>query len=294
MRNFLSLNDLEKHEINSLVEQSLAFKNKEVALPNLSNVTIANLFFEASTRTNASFYQAQLKTNMNILNIDMSNLSTQKGETLIDTVEVFKAIEVDGLVIRHNKEFYYEDLVNHFFMGFINAGDGKNEHPSQALLDLVTIKENFDNLEGLKVMIVGDLKHSRVARSNVELLKRFGMEVYLASPSSYKDDSFEDGMYVNIDDMIDKVDVLMLLRVQNERHENLNKEENYLEKFGLTKKRYDLLKDNAIVMHPGPYNRNVEIDESVIHLDKSKIWEQVTNGLYARIAILNYVFNKED
>lgn len=294
MRNFLSLNDLSKEEIKGLVNKALDYKNKRCALPDLSNVTIANLFFEASTRTNASFYQAELKTNMNILNIDMSNLSTQKGETLVDTVEVFKAIELDGLVIRHDKEFYYNELVNHFFMKFINAGDGKNEHPSQALLDLVTISENFQKLEGLKVLIVGDLKHSRVARSNIELLKRFGMKVFLTSPKKYKDDSFDEDMYVNIDDVIDEVDVLMLLRIQNERHENDEKEENYLENFGLSKKRYKKLKDDAIVMHPGPYNRNVEIDESLIHLEKSKIWEQVTNGLYARIAILDYVFNEEE
>lgn len=294
MRNFVSLKDFTEEEILYLVREAIAYKNKEKALPDLSGITIANLFFEPSTRTNASFYQAELQTNMKILNIDMSNLSTIKGETLVDTIQVFESIELDGLVIRHNKEFYYKELIDHFFMGFINGGDGKNEHPSQALLDLVTIYENKEELEGLEVLIIGDIKHSRVARSNVDILQRLGMNVKLACPEECVDKSFAESMYVKrVDDVIDKTDVVMLLRVQKERHETAMSEMDYLMEYGLNEERYEKLKDDAIIMHPGPYNQGVEITDKVAHSEKSKIWEQVTNGVYARIAILNYVFGSE-
>lgn len=293
MKNFLSLNDLTDTEILTLVKEAIAYKNGLKIIPDLSKITIANLFFEPSTRTNASFYQAELQTKMNILNIDMNNLSTKKGETLQDTIQIFASLNLDGLIIRHNKEFYYKELLNHFFLKFINAGDGKNEHPSQTLLDLVTIYENFQTFKQLKVLIIGDIKHSRVAHSNIQMFKRLGMEVYLSSPPEFIDEKFPKEMYVQVDEVIQDMDVVMLLRVQHERHDQIMKQVDYLTHYGMNAKRYEVLKEHSIILHPGPYNREVEIASEIIYKPKSKIWEQVTNGLYARIAILNYTFGGE-
>jgi aspartate carbamoyltransferase catalytic subunit len=168
----------------------------------------------------------------------------------------------------------------------LNAGDGTGNHPSQSLLDLLTIRQEFGKFEGLKAVIVGDIKHSRVAHTNFKVMQRLGMEVYTSGPLEYKEEGFN---YINFDDIIDKVDVVMLLRVQHERHSEQMKEtvEEYHNLYGLNNKRVESMKENAIIMHPAPFNRNVEIADDVVECKKSRIFKQVQNGVFVRMALLH-------
>jgi len=281
--NLLTLHDFSKDDIIELLDLAREFKNgKEVDFQ--QKKVIANMFFEPSTRTNYSFEMAAKRLGCQTINFNSAGSSIEKNETFYDTVKFFEAIEPDALVIRHSEDNYYKQFEN-IKIPIVNGGDGVSSHPTQSLLDLMTIYENFKTISGLKILIVGDIKHSRVAHTNIEVFERLGNEVLLTAAKPFQE---TDLFFVDFDEYIDKVDVVMLLRVQFERHQAALGIPigNYLNDYGMTKSRYDKMKDNAIIMHPAPFNRGYEIDGDLVEMPKTKIFEQMKNGLFLRMAVL--------
>lgn len=289
--NVVSLDHLTNEEINEILDLADEFsKGKKVSYNH--EKTVAHLFFEPSTRTHYSFEKAALNLGCNTQNLEIGNSSVQKGETLYDTVKLFESLGCDVVVIRHTQNRYYDDLIGKVNIPILSGGDGTGDHPSQSLLDLLTIRQEFGHFKGLKVAIVGDVKHSRVAHSNFKVMKRLGMEVYTTGPEEYKEDELN---YVDFETIIPKVDVVMLLRVQHERHETgmtLTKEQ-YHAQYGLNKQRVDQMKENAIIMHPAPFNRNVEIADNVVECEKARIFKQMQNGVFVRMALIHKVLEHE-
>ncbi|HEC2154199.1 aspartate carbamoyltransferase catalytic subunit [Staphylococcus delphini] len=289
MQHLVSMEHLAVEEIENLIQKAMQYKAGE-AVPNLQGRYIANLFFENSTRTKCSFEMAEHRLDMKQINFESSASSVQKGESLYDTCRTLQSIGCDALVIRHEQNHYYEPLLN---MGIpiINAGDGSGQHPTQSLLDLMTIYETYGRFEGLKVVICGDIKNSRVARSNYHSLTALGAKVVFSSPDVWKDDTMT-ADYVELDDVIDEVDIVMLLRVQHERHAGVSQgfeKAEYHRRYGLTEERYAKLQEHAIVMHPAPVNRDVEIADTLVEAPKSRIFEQMSNGVYIRMAVLTEI-----
>lgn len=283
--NVLDLEHFTIEEIHKILDLAEEFKNgKQVDYE--GKKVISNLFFEPSTRTHYSFDMAALRLGCRTQNFDAVNSSVKKGESLYDTVKTFEMFGTDALVIRHMENAYYKQLVDNIHIPIINAGDGTGNHPSQSLLDLLTIRQEFGKFEGLKIVIVGDIAHSRVAHTNIKVMQRLGMEVYTSGPEEYKEEGYD---YVELDNILDKVDVVMLLRVQHERHESQMQEtvEQYHELHGLTMERVEKMKENAIIMHPAPFNRNVEIANEVVECSKARIFKQVQNGVYVRMALIH-------
>ncbi|MFB7140094.1 aspartate carbamoyltransferase catalytic subunit [Gottfriedia sp. NPDC056225] len=286
MNHLLTMSDLTIEEIQDLLNQAQNFANGEIS--SLKRQTfVANLFFENSTRTRFSFEVAQKKLGLEVINLAVESSSIQKGETLYDTVKTLQAIGVEAVVIRHTEDEYFQEIKD-AGMPILNAGDGCGNHPTQCLLDLLTINQEFGSFEGLKVAIAGDLRHSRVARSNAEALTRLGAKVYFASPDEWKDDKNTYGAYKNLDELVEEVDVMMLLRVQHERHDGKTNHimENYLQNHGLTIEREAKMKPNSIIMHPAPFNRDVEIASELVECERSRIFKQMENGVYVRMAVL--------
>ncbi|EKU50399.1 aspartate carbamoyltransferase catalytic subunit [Staphylococcus massiliensis] len=292
MDNLVSMEHLSKDEIFSLIETAIEFK-QATNYPNLSNKYIANLFFENSTRTKCSFEMAEKKLGMNVIHFETSTSSVSKGESLYDTCKTLESIGANALVIRHSDNAYYEQL-DGLNIPVINGGDGSGQHPTQSLLDLMTIYEEFGTFEGLNVLICGDIVNSRVARSNYHSLEKLGADVMFSSPDVWKDDTMK-APYVDIDAHIDQVDIVMLLRVQHERHQDAGSfgKEAYHQGFGLTKERYNKMKEHAIIMHPAPVNRGVEIDTELVESDKARIFKQMENGVYLRMSVLNQLINRK-
>jgi len=284
MKGLLTLKALETNKIMELIEYAIKLKNGYVV--KYPDKKVATLFFENSTRTHYSFQTALINLGINVLSCDVRNSSVAKGETLYDTVRTFEALGVDGVVIRSSVDEYFKELEN-INIPIFNGGDGKSNHPTQSLLDLMTIYEEFGKFEGLKCCIVGDILHSRVAHTNIEVMERLGMEVYISGPSEYNDNSAK---YIPFDEAIKTMDVIMLLRVQFERHsESMSMTvEEYHEKYGLTTKRVDEMLPHAIIMHPAPVNRGVEIADEVVECAKSRIYKQMTNGVYIRMAAISF------
>lgn len=286
MNHLLTMSDLTIEEIQNLLKEAEDFANGEKT--NLKRQTfVANLFFENSTRTRFSFEVAQKKLGLDVINLAVESSSIQKGETLYDTVKTLQAIGVEAVVIRHTEDEYFHEIKD-AGMPILNAGDGSGNHPTQCLLDLLTIKQEFGHFEGLKVAIVGDLRHSRVARSNAETLTRLGAEVYFSSPNEWKDEKNQFGTYKHLDELVEEVDVFMLLRVQHERHDTETNHimDNYLQKHGLTVEREAKMKTASIIMHPAPFNRDVEIASELVECERSRIFKQMENGVYVRMAVL--------
>ena len=287
--NILKLEDLKVEEIEELLDNAIKFKKGSKKIDYNDKKIVANLFFEPSTRTHYSFEMAEYKLGCKTIDFTAETSSLKKGESLYDTVKTFESIGVDAVVIRHREDAYYNELKN-INIPIINAGDGKKDHPSQSLLDLMTIKEEFGKFEGLKVLIIGDIKHSRVAHSNIKVMERLGMEVYTSGPEEFKD---EDLKFVNYEEMLPKVDVVMLLRIQFERLEkemSMTKEK-YNNLYGINMNRVNQMKENAIIMHPAPFNRNVEISDDVVECEKSRIFKQMQNGVFVRMAMVEKVLN---
>lgn len=287
----LNLDLLSTEEIGGILDLAEEFKQgKKVDYE--GKKVIANLFFEPSTRTHYSFDMAALKLGCKTQNFDAVNSSLKKGETLYDTVKTFEMFGVDAVVIRHTENQYYNQLVGNINIPIINAGDGTGNHPSQSLLDLLTIRQEFGKFEGLKAVIVGDIKHSRVAHTNIKAMQKLGMEVFTSGPEEYKEEGYH---YVALDEIIDKVDVVMLLRVQHERHDSAMQEtvEQYHQAYGLNLERMEKMKENAIIMHPAPFNRNVEIADDVVECRKSRIFKQVQNGVFVRMALIHQVLESK-
>jgi len=287
--NILKLANLEIKEIEELLESATAFKSGKKKINYNGEKIIANLFFEPSTRTHYSFETAELKLGCKTIDFAPESSSMKKGETLYDTVKTFESLGVDAVVIRHREDEYYKQL-NNIKIPILNGGDGTKDHPSQSLLDLYTIKEEFGHFEGLKVLIVGDIKHSRVAHSNIKVMERLGMKVYTSGPEEFKDEELE---FVNFDEYLPQVDVVMLLRIQLERHnEKINIDsKSYNKKYGLNVENVSKMKEKAIIMHPAPFNRNVEISDDVVECSKSRIFKQIENGVFVRMAMIEKVLS---
>ncbi|MCI5774263.1 MAG: aspartate carbamoyltransferase catalytic subunit [Erysipelotrichaceae bacterium] len=283
MENLFRLKDLTVEEINDILD--LANQCKEGKYDNyLQNKIVANCFFEPSTRTQYSFNTAQLKLGMKVISFNSENSSLKKGETFYDTLKTFESFQIDGLVIRDRKDHYYEELTN-INIPILNAGDGASDHPTQSLLDLLTIRNEFGHFAGLKIAIVGDIKYSRVAHSNIEVMERLGMECYVSGPEEYREEGYK---FIDFDEAIEKMDIIMLLRVQHERHEEKMKisTEEYHQRYGLTMERVNRMPAHAIIMHPAPFNRMVEIADDVVECSKSRIFKQVENGVLVRMAAI--------
>ena len=296
MNNLLSMEHLSNEDIYELIQTACDYKSGKQTLPHFEGKFVSNLFFENSTRTKCSFEVAEQKLGLKEVNFETSTSSVQKGESLYDTCKTLESIGVDLLVIRHSQNAYYEELEN-LNIPIANAGDGSGQHPTQSLLDIMTIYEEYGSFEGLNILICGDIKNSRVARSNFISLISLGANVMFSSPDEWVDDSL-DAPYVQIDDVIDQVDIVMLLRVQHERHGitgEANFEANdYHEQYGLTMDRYNKLKDKAIVMHPAPVNRGVEIDSELVEAPKARIFKQMTNGMYLRMSVINKLLSGKE
>jgi len=260
-------------------------------VPALRGVTVINLFMEPSTRTRFSFEVAEKRLSADTLNFSASTSSVSKGETLVDTARNLMAMSPDFIVIRHPSSGAPHRLAGVVPASIINAGDGINEHPTQALLDAFTLRQHFGRLEGLKVVIAGDIRHSRVARSNAFLLSKMGAEVRFAAPASLMPLEVETlgvTSHVRLEPAIEGADAVMMLRIQLERQKRINfpSLREYFDFFSLTPERLELAAPHAVVMHPGPMNRGVEIDSAVADGPRSVILEQVTNGVAVRMAIL--------
>ena len=291
MNHLLSMEHLTTAEINTLIQKAIEYKEQGIQTTQFDNKYVANLFFENSTRTKSSFLVAEQQLGLKLIDFETSTSSIQKGESLYDTCKTLDSIGVNLLIIRHFQNEYYEELKN-INVPIINAGDGSGQHPTQSLLDLMTIYEEYSSFEGMNVLICGDIKNSRVAKSNYFSLKALGANVMFSSPEAWRDETL-DAPYVDIDEVIDQIDIVMLLRVQHERHDNgdVNTFEtnSYHEEYGLTQARYDQLQAHAIVMHPAPVNRGVEIDSNLVEASKSRIFRQMENGMYLRMAVIDYI-----
>ena len=283
----LTTADLTVEKINSLLIAADEFSKGKVLKPT-KEIYVSNLFFEDSTRTKTSFDIAERKLGLQVVPFDVTSSSVNKGESLYDTVKTLQSLGVNLLVIRHKQDQFYKEL-KEIDLPIINGGDGTGNHPSQTLLDLMTIHQEFGKFKGLKIGIVGDVKHSRVANSNAVALRKLGAKVYFSGPEKWFDEgAIINGTYLSIDDLVKEVDVLMLLRIQHERHDEKMKISlnNYHKKFGLTLDREKTMKQNAIIMHPAPINRGVEIHDDLVESPRSRIFQQMRNGVFARMAIL--------
>ena len=283
----LTTADLTVEKINSLLIAADEFSKGKVLKPT-KEIYVSNLFFEDSTRTKTSFDIAERKLGLQVVPFDVTSSSVNKGESLYDTVKTLQSLGVNLLVIRHKQDQFYKEL-KEIDLPIINGGDGTGNHPSQTLLDLMTIHQEFGKFKGLKIGIVGDVKHSRVANSNAVALRKLGAKVYFSGPEKWFDEgAIINGTYLSIDDLVKEVDVLMLLRIQHERHDEKMKISlnNYHKKFGLTLEREKTMKQNAIIMHPAPINRGVEIHDDLVESSRSRIFQQMRNGVFARMAIL--------
>ncbi len=301
-QDLLGLRDLNADQITRILERAKDMKkvvlsdNKKIY--NLQGKTVVNLFYENSTRTRMSFELAAKYMGANAANITASGSSVEKGETLIDTVETINAMGTDILVMRHGMSGAPTVIAPLINASVINAGDGMNEHPTQALLDLLTMLENKGHIEGLKVAIVGDVYHSRVVRSNIYGLTKLGAEVTLGGPSTLMPKGIEKmgvKAYDNVHEAILDADVVMGLRIQLERQKKglFPSVREYFRFFGVDDQRLKLAKPDAIVMHPGPVNRGVELSSAVIDGKRSVITNQVTSGVAVRMAVMDMLAHKE-
>lgn len=283
----LTVEALSKEKIYNIINEAIAFANGKTAQAE-KEIFVANLFFEDSTRTKTSFDVAQRKLGLTVVPFDINQSSVNKGESLYDTVKTLHSIGVELAVIRHKKDRYFDELQG-INMTIINGGDGVGNHPSQTMLDLMTIYQEFGKIEGLNIGIVGDIKHSRVAHSNAEALKKLGANVFYSGPKEWFDEDInQNNLFKEMDELVQSVDVLMLLRIQHERHESKSifSADEYLQQYGLTIAREKMMKPKAIIMHPAPVNRGVEIHTDLVECNRSRIFKQMQNGVYARMAII--------
>jgi aspartate carbamoyltransferase catalytic subunit len=295
-KNLLGIKDLNKDDISLILQTAGQFKEvlqrpiKKV--PSLRDVTIVNLFFENSTRTRISFELAEKRLSADTISFSASGSSVSKGETLLDTVNNILSMKVDMVVMRHSASGAPHFLAKHIPAVIINAGDGINEHPTQALLDAFSIKEKTGKLEGIKVAIIGDIMHSRVAQSNIYLLKKMGAEVTVCGPPTlipkYITEAFGVQVNYNLKETLQWCDVANVLRIQLERQSQVlfSSLREYNLAYGIKRKMLDELNKEIVIMHPGPINRGVEIDSDVADSGQSIILQQVENGVAVRMAVL--------
>lgn len=294
-KDLLGLEELSKEEIELILSTAESFKEvstREIKkVPALRGKTVVNLFYEPSTRTRVSFEVAAKRLSADVINIATETSSIRKGETLIDTGKNIQALKADIIVVRHNASGAAAMLARHVDISVVNAGDGWHEHPTQALLDMFTLKEKLGKIEGLNVSIVGDIAHSRVARSNIWGLTKLGAKVMVCAPAMLIPAEIEKmGVVVthNIDEALKNADAVNVLRMQFERDaESAFPEQlEYFKNFGITSERLKKAKKDIVVMHPGPINRGIEMSSDVADGPWSVILEQVTNGIAVRMAVL--------
>ncbi len=305
-KDLLGIEELAPHEIIHILDTSISFKEilqrpiKKV--PTLRGKTIVNLFFEPSTRTRISFELAEKRLSADTVNFSTSGSSVLKNETLLDTALNIEAMKIDAVVVRHSGAGIPHLLAKKLSVPVINAGDGAHEHPTQALLDMFTIREKKRKLKDLKVAIIGDIRFSRVARSNIWGLNKMGAEVFIVAPPTFIPAYLENmpvKIFNSLDEVIEDMDVLMALRIQTERHQPrltvlgeagkgsfFPSLREYRQRFGITMERLSKTKKDVLIMHPGPINRGVEIDPEVADSKNSVILAQVTNGVAVRMAVL--------
>lgn len=295
-KNLLGIKDLSKEDIQLILSTADQFKEvlqrpvKKV--PSLRDITIVNLFYENSTRTRFSFELAERRLSADVLNFAAGTSSAAKGETLLDTVNNILSMKVDMVVMRHSASGAPHFLSQHIPAAIVNAGDGINEHPTQALLDAYSMKEKTGKLEGLKVAIIGDIMHSRVALSNIYLLKKMGAEITIAGPPTlipkYLQEAFGVNVTYNLKEALEWCDVANVLRIQLERQNQplFSSLREYNLAYGIKRSLLDSLKKEIVIMHPGPINRGVELDSDVADGPYSIILNQVENGVAIRMAVL--------
>jgi len=288
-RHLIGLKGLGADEIVSILDRARYWEQYPVKVTNyLQGKFVANMFFENSTRTRFSFEVAEKRLGAEVLNFTAAASSVEKGESIYDTVRTLESMGIDAGVIRLKPIGLLPELAQKIKVPLINAGDGNNEHPTQALLDLYTMRKHFGEIRGLTVSIIGDILHSRVARSNLWGLTTMGARVKLCAPDNMKAPELEPfAPYVSMEEALQS-DVVMMLRVQLERHERgmIKSAEDYRAGFGLTMERLQQMPDHAIVMHPAPVNRNVEIDDEVVEHPRSKIFTQISHGVPIRMAVI--------
>lgn len=303
-KHLLGIKDLNKEDIQLILSTAQQFKEvlqrpvKKV--PSLRDVTIVNLFYENSTRTRMSFELAERRLSADVLNFTASSSSAAKGETLLDTVNNILSMKVDMVVMRHSASGAPHFLAQHIPAAIVNAGDGINEHPTQALLDAFSMQEGLGKLEGLKVAIIGDIMHSRVALSNMYLLKKMGAEIMVAGPPTlipkYITEALDVRVEYNVQRALEWCDVANVLRIQLERQNQplFSSLREYNLAYGIKRKLLDGLKKEIVIMHPGPINRGVELDSDVADGPHSIVLNQVENGVAVRMAVLYLLAGREN
>ncbi len=299
MKDLVSVNQIDEKVFEDIhhyfQEYKKRYKDGETKISDLRGYSILLPFFEESTRTRTSFELAGKIMGADTINISGSSSSVKKGETLYDTIKTLEAMQSDFIVIRHSMSGAAHIVAKEVKSHVINAGDGANEHPSQALLDAFTILEKKGKIEGLKIVIVGDILHSRVARSDIKLLKMLGAEITVCGPWTMLPrhmETFEvDCITTDLDHALKDKDVAIFLRIQLERQKKVyfSTLNEYSIKYGLNQERVNLLKEDAVIMHPGPVNRGVEMQSELVYGDRSLILDQVENGLFTRMAIYRYL-----
>lgn len=295
MRHLLTTESLDRATIEGLLDEADGFADVLVRpipkVPALRGKTVAMMFFEPSTRTRLSFEKAAKSLSADTMTFSPSTSSLSKGESLKDTVLAVRAMGVDLMVVRHKATGAPWRIADWLDIPVVNGGDGAHQHPTQALLDCLTIRQRFDSLEGLNIAIVGDIRHSRVARSNIFAMTTLGANVMLVGPPTLlpiDPENWPVTVHHHIDEVLDRADVVYLLRVQTERGggSGFPSASEYTQRFGMTAERFRRLKDEAIVMHPGPMNRGVEIGNDVADNERALILQQVSNGVASRMAVL--------
>ncbi len=295
LKNIIGIKDLSKEEIESILNTTFSFKDvlrRDIKkVPTLRGKTAVNLFYEPSTRTRTSFELAEKRLSTDVINFSVPISSVVKGESLIDTIKTIESYGVDFIIIRHPSSGVPQFISKISNASVINAGDGINEHPTQALLDTFTIIEKKGRINDIKVAIIGDIMHSRVAKSNIYCLKKLGADVRLIGPNTLIPNGIEllgVDVYSDIDHGLDDVDVIMMLRIQTERQSGgfFSTLDEYFRFWGLNNKRLSNAKPDAIIMHPGPMNRGIEIDSEAADSPRSVILDQVINGVATRMSVL--------
>jgi aspartate carbamoyltransferase catalytic subunit len=303
-KHLLGIRELSSGDIKLILDTAKQFKDvlqrpiKKV--PSLRDITIVNLFYENSTRTRISFELAEKRLSADTINFSASGSSVSKGETLLDTVNNILSMKVDMVVMRHSATGAPHFLAKHIPAAIVNAGDGINEHPTQALLDALSITEKLGTLQGKKVAIIGDIMHSRVAMSNMYLLKKMGAEITIAGPPTlipkYLKESFGVNVTYNVQEALEWCDVANVLRIQLERQNQVlfSSLREYNQSYGISRKLLDKIQKNILIMHPGPINRGVELDSDVADSGQSLILDQVENGVAVRMAVLYLLSGRKE
>lgn len=307
LRNIISIDELNKEQILKIIESTIYFKEvlerdlKKV--PALRGKTVVNLFYEPSTRTRTSFEIAAKRLSADVLNFAPSTSSLKKGETELDTIKTILAMKADLAVIRHKDSGFVKYISDNINIPVINGGDGRHSHPTQALLDLFTIYEHFKSMDKIEIAIVGDILNSRVARSDILLFKQMGFSVFTVCPSMLLPEDmsyFGTENFNSIDDVIERCDVIYMLRMQFERQNRklYPSVREYNRFFSLDISRFKKMKKGSILMHPGPVNRGIEIDGRILdmeeeNMERIKISEQVSNGVAVRMSLLHYLLSQQ-